>query len=267
MRLTVVGCSGSFPGPESAASCYLLEADGFRLVIDMGNGSLGALQRYAPLFGVDAIALSHLHADHCVDLYSYSVARTYAPAGPQPPIPVYGPAGTRERIGLIHAPEGDDGLTKRFTFETLAPGSMRIGPFGVTLAHVNHPVETFGFRFAHGGRTLAYTGDTGETDAVAGLARGADVFLSEAAFLDGPRVPPDIHLTARQAAGYASRAGAGRLVLTHLQPWNDRDAAREEAAGSFDGGIDLADEGQVIDLSATVAASGALGRDPGRVGS
>ena len=94
MRLTVVGCSGSFPGPESAASCYLLEADGFRLVIDMGNGSLGALQRYAPLFGVDAVALSHLHADHCVDLYSYSVARTYAPAGPQPPIPVYGPAGT-----------------------------------------------------------------------------------------------------------------------------------------------------------------------------
>ncbi len=201
MRLTVVGCSGSFPGPESAASCYLLEADGFRLVIDMGNGSLGALQRYAPLFGVDAIALSHLHADHCVDLYSYSVARTYAPAGPQPPIPVYGPAGTRERIGLIHSPEGDDGLPERFTFETLAPGSIRIGPFDVTLAHMNHPVETFGFRFAHGGRTLAYTGDTGETEAVVGLASGADVFLSEAAFLDGPDLPPDLHLTARQAGG------------------------------------------------------------------
>jgi ribonuclease BN (tRNA processing enzyme) len=95
MRLTVIGCSGSFPGPASAASCYLLEADGFRLVIDMGNGALGALQRYAPLFGVDAIALSHLHADHCVDVYSYSIARTYAPDGPQPPIPVYGPAGAR----------------------------------------------------------------------------------------------------------------------------------------------------------------------------
>jgi ribonuclease BN (tRNA processing enzyme) len=267
MRLTVVGCSGSFPGPESAASCYLLEADGFRLVIDMGNGSLGALQRYAPLFGVDAVALSHLHADHCVDLYSYSIARTYAPAGPQPPIPVYGPAGTRERIGLIHGPDGDDGVAKRFTFETLAPGSMRIGPFDVTLAHMNHPVETFGFRFAHGGRTLAYTGDTGETDAVTGLARDADVFLSEAAFLDGPDLPPDLHLTARQAAGYASRAGAGRLVLTHLQPWNGRDAAREEAAGYFPGGIDVAVEGQVIDLSAPAAASGGLGRDPGRVGS
>jgi ribonuclease BN (tRNA processing enzyme) len=207
MRLTVVGCSGSFPGPESAASSYLLEADGFRLVIDMGNGSLGALQRYAPLFGVDAIALSHLHADHCVDLYSYSVARTYAPAGPQPPIPVYGPAGTRDRIALIHAPGGDDGLAKRFTFETLAPGPMRIGPFDVTLAHMNHPVETFGFRFSHGGRTLAYTGDTGETDAVAGLARGADVFLSEAAFLDRP--------AALERPGRGPRGGGGVLRRPH----------------------------------------------------
>ena len=82
MRLTVVGCSGSFPGPESAASCYLLEADGFRLVVDMGNGSLGALQRHAPLFGVDAVLLSHLHADHCVDLYSCTApAALAAPMG------------------------------------------------------------------------------------------------------------------------------------------------------------------------------------------
>ena len=98
MRLTVVGCAGSFPSPDSPASCYLLEADGFRLVIDFGNGSLGALQKYIPLFGVDAVCLSHLHADHCVDLYSYSIARAYSPAGPQPSIPVYGPAGTAERI-------------------------------------------------------------------------------------------------------------------------------------------------------------------------
>jgi ribonuclease BN (tRNA processing enzyme) len=267
MRLTVVGCAGSFPGPDSAASCYLLEADGFRLVIDMGNGSLGALQKHAALFGVDAVCLSHLHADHCVDLYSYAIARTYAPDGPQPTIPVYGPAGTRDRIGLIHGPGGDDGLTQRFTFETLSPGPLRIGPFDVTLAHMNHPVETFGFRFSNGGRTLAYTGDTGQTEAVVGLASGADVFLSEAAFLDGPRLPPDLHLTAGQAGGYASRAGAGRLVLTHLQPWNDPDAAREEATASFDGPVDVAVTGQVIDLSVPAVASGAPGRDPGRVGS
>jgi ribonuclease BN (tRNA processing enzyme) len=198
---------------------------------------------------VDAIALSHLHADHCVDLYSYAVARAYHPAGAQPTIPVYGPVGTCERIGLLHGPGGDSGLTKRFTFETLAPGSIRIGPFEVTLAHMNHPVETFGFRFAQGGRSLVYTGDTGETEAVAALAKDADVFLSEAAFLDGPDLERDIHLTARQAAAYANRADVGRLVLTHLQPWNDRDVAREEAESAFTGVLDIATAGQVIDLA------------------
>ena len=250
MRLTVVGCAGSFPGPDSPASCYLLEADGFRVVIDMGNGSLGALQKYAGLFDIDAVFLSHLHVDHCVDLYSYSVARTYSPAGPQPAIPVYGPARTAERMGYIHGLDGDDlGLTKRFTFETLAPGRMAIGPLDVQLAHVNHPVETFAFRFTHGGRSLVYTGDTGETEAVPALAAGADVFLSEAAFIEGPGLPPDIHLTARQAGAYASRAGVGRLVLTHLVPGNSTDDARTEAAAEYPGALDVAVAGQVIDLT------------------
>jgi ribonuclease BN (tRNA processing enzyme) len=250
MRLTVVGCSGSFPGPDSPASCYLLEADGFRLVIDFGNGSLGALQKYTGLFDVDAVCLSHLHADHCVDLYSYSVARAYSPAGPQPPIPVYGPAGTVERMALIHGPNGDDlGLTKRFTWETLEPGRLTIGPFDIQLAHVNHPVETFAFRFTYGGKSLVYTGDTGETDAVPELAAGADVLLSEAAFLEGPGLPPNIHLTARQAAAYANRAGVGKLVLTHLVPGNSADDARTEAVAEFKGDLGIAVGGQVIRLA------------------
>jgi ribonuclease BN (tRNA processing enzyme) len=249
MRLTVVGCAGSFPGPDSPASCYLLESDGFRLVIDFGNGSLGALQKYTGLFDVDAVFLSHLHVDHCVDLYSYSVARAFSPAGPQPAIPVYGPARTAERMSYIHGLDGDDlGLTKRFTFETLAPGRLTVGPFDVSLAHVNHPVETFAFRFTADGRSLVYTGDTGETEAVPELATGADVFLSEAAFLEGPGLPPDIHLTARQAGAYASRAGVGALVLTHLVPGNSPDDARAEAASAFPGALDVASAGQVIDL-------------------
>jgi ribonuclease BN (tRNA processing enzyme) len=249
MRLTVVGCAGSFPGPDSPASCYLLEADGFRLVIDFGNGSLGALQKYTGLFDIDAVCLSHLHADHCVDLYSYSVARAFSPAGPQPVIPVYGPARTAERMSYIHGPNGDElGLTKRFAFRTLAPGRMTIGPFDVQLAHMNHPVETFAFRFSAGGRSLVYTGDTGETEAVPELAAGSDVFLSEAAFLEDPGLPPNIHLTARQAGTYANRAGAGQLLLTHLVPGNSPDDARTEAAAEFAGALDIAVAGQVVDL-------------------
>ena len=82
MRLTVVGCSGSFPGPDSPASCYLVEQDGYRVVLDLGNGALGQLQRYVSLDDVDAVLISHLHVDHVIDLCSYYVARRYRPAGP-----------------------------------------------------------------------------------------------------------------------------------------------------------------------------------------
>lgn len=250
MRLTVVGCAGSFPAPVSAASCYLLEAEGFRLVVELGNGALGPLQKHAGLFGVDAVCLSHLHADHCVDLYSYAIARTYSPAGLQPAIPVYGPAGTRERIGLIHGADGDaDGLMNRFTFETLAERSFSIGPFDVTTVAMNHPVETYGFRFSYGGRTIAYSGDTGETEAAVRLASDCDVFLCEAAFLDGPDLPPGVHLSARQAAAYAARAEVGELLLTHLQPWNERDKALAEAAAVFDGALAIAVPDQALNVA------------------
>ena len=247
MRVTVVGCAGSFPGPDSPASCYLLEAEGFRLVIDLGNGALGVLQRFAGLFSIDAICLSHLHDDHCIDMGAYWVARQYAPDGSRPPIPVYGPRDTAAQVvpDLGPGAEVPDG-SPPFGFCDLKPGTTEIGPFRVTADRVNHPVETFGFRFSHGGRTIAYTGDTGETEEVPLLARDCDVFLSEAAFLDGPDLPPNLHLSARQAAGYALRAGAGKLVLTHLQPWTDADKALAEAAAVFDGALTVAASGQLI---------------------
>jgi ribonuclease BN (tRNA processing enzyme) len=250
MRLTVVGCAGSFPGPVSTASSYLLEAEGFRLVIDMGNGSLGALQRYTGLFDIDAVFVSHLHADHCVDLYSYQVARLIAPGGPCPPIPVYGPEGTAERIAMIHGPGGDDKLTERFTFSALSPGTLDVGPFRVTTDHMQHPVETFGIRIEERGRTVTYSADTGPCDALVQLARDTDVLLSEASFLDGPDLPPDLHLTARQAGEHATRAGAGELVLTHLVAWNDPLRSVSEALDGYDGTVTVAESGMVIDLDA-----------------
>jgi ribonuclease BN (tRNA processing enzyme) len=249
VRLTVIGCSGSIPGPLSPASCYLLEAEGFRLLLDLGNGAIGQLQRHASLYGIDAVCLSHLHADHCLDLCPYWVARTFSPQAPYPPIPVYGPDGTARRMAQAYGLAEHPGMLQAFDFITLAPGTCQIGPFDVTLARMNHPVETFGFRFQGGGWSLAYSADTGETPALVDLARGADLLLCEASFVTMPGLPPDLHLTARQAAEHAARAGVGQLVLTHLPPWNDPDRTMEEAAAvPFGGSLVRATSGQSFDL-------------------
>jgi ribonuclease BN (tRNA processing enzyme) len=148
MRFTVVGCSGSMPGPHSPASCYLLEADGFRLVVDLGNGALGGLQRYTALNRVDALVLSHLHADHCLDMCPLWIARKYSDEDPLRPIPVYAPAGAAERIARAN---DDPDVTGVFDFVTLTPGRHLIGPFAVTAGHVAHPVETFALRSSTAG--------------------------------------------------------------------------------------------------------------------
>ena len=110
MRLTVVGCSGSYPGPDSPASCYLLEAehdDGsgprtWRVLLELGNGALGALHRVVDPLSIDAVLVSHLHADHCLDLCGYYVMRKYHPQGPPPRIPVWGPSDTADRMARAY---------------------------------------------------------------------------------------------------------------------------------------------------------------------
>jgi ribonuclease BN (tRNA processing enzyme) len=248
VRITTIGCAGSFPGPDGPASCYLVQAEGFRLVLDLGNGALGALQRHASLYDIDAICLSHQHADHCIDMCCYSVAICHHPDGPRPRIPVYGPARTRERLSRGLGLEPGTGMSDAFDFVTLEPGTIEIGPLRVTTARMNHPVETFGFRLEHDGRTLAYSADTGRWDPLVTLARDADVLLCEASFTEGHANPPDLHLTGREAGEHAARAGAGELVLTHQVAWNDPDQTMTEAASAFAGRLSAAVAGQDIGL-------------------
>jgi len=243
--MTIVGCAGSFPGPDSAASCYLIDTGSYRLVVDLGNGALGALQHYCELTDIDAICLSHLHADHCLDMCGYSVFQNYHPEGPRRPVPVYGPAGTAERLSRALGSD-HPGMAEAFEFHALSVGTFEIGPLRLATAHMNHPVETFGFRIEHGGKVLAYSADTGPSDELVSLAANADVLLCEASFLEGPDLPPDLHLTARQAAEHATRADVGQLVLTHLVAWNDPSRSLAEAAAAFGGSLSLASPGKQL---------------------
>ncbi len=248
MQLTVLGCAGSFPGPESACSAYLVQAEGFHLLVDFGSGSLSALQRYADLHRVDAILLTHLHCDHMLDACTYVVVRRYAPGGPLPPVPVYAPAGAPDRIAAAYSFEGEP-VDDVYTFYALQPGTFPIGPFTVTVDRVNHPIETYGVRLEHGGRTLTYSSDTAPCEALLRLAQGADLFLCEASYLDGVDNPPDLHLTGSEAGEAATKAEVGRLLLTHLVPaWASEVSTVEAASAAFAGPVDVVRPGARYDL-------------------
>jgi ribonuclease BN (tRNA processing enzyme) len=250
MRVTIVGCAGSYPSAQSPASCYLLEHDGHAIVLDLGNGSLGALQNFIALEAISAVFISHLHVDHFIDLTSFYVYRKYHPNGPLPAIPVFGPRDTAGRLARAYGLAEDPGMSSEFEFrefglhdEPAHEGArhveVEIGPFSVTAARVAHPVEAYGFRVSAGGRTVAYSGDTGPTPVLVELARDADIALFEAAYLDGDH-EPGVHLTAREAGQLAASAGVGHLVLTHLVAWNDVQATATQGAQGFGAEVTLA---------------------------
>ncbi len=252
MRLTVVGCSGSYPGPGSSASCYLVEADHagrtWRILLDLGSGALGTLQSLTDAKGIDAVFLSHLHADHCLDLCGYYVMRKYHPDGALPRIPVWGPADTAGRMARAYDLDPDPGMTEEFDFRPYGTTAITFGPFSVIARRVVHPVTAYALRVTADGRSLAYSGDTGVCHGLDDTARDADLFLCEASFLEGAPNPPDLHLTGAEAGRTAAGAGARRLVLTHVPPWHDQATVRAEAEAEYDGVIDLAAPGQVYDL-------------------
>ena len=256
MRLTIVGCSGSYPGPESAASCYLLESEHegrtWRILLDLGNGALGQLHRYVDPLSVDAVFLSHLHADHCLDLCGYYVMRKYHPSGPQPRIPVWGPPGTAERMAQAYDLPSDPGMTEEFAFHDYTSrgfgAPVDLGPFRIAAHPVVHPVHAYALEITCGDRRLVYSGDTGPCAALDEAASGADLFLSEASFQTGDDNPPDLHLTGADCGRTATAAGVGRLVLTHIPPWHDAAVAEAEARGEWSGRLDVARAGATYEV-------------------
>jgi len=248
VKLTVVGCSGSFPGPGSPASCYLVEADGYRVLLDLGNGALGELARYVGIYDIQAILISHLHPDHYIDLCAYYVARKYRPGGPAPRIPVYGPPDTAQRAARAYGLPIQPGMTEEFCFRDYGQEPFDLGPFRVVTALMNHPIPAYGVRLEHDGRVLTYSGDTASCAALNQLAKDADLFLCEASFLEGRDAAPDVHLNGREAAQAARDAQAQRLVLTHIPPWNDPARTLAEAAPAYDGPVELARPGRTYEL-------------------
>jgi ribonuclease BN (tRNA processing enzyme) len=252
MQLTVLGCSGSVPAPESPASGYLVRAGETSVVLDLGNGTFGALQRYLDPFTLDGLVLSHLHPDHCADVSALTVYRRYHPHPPPCAVlPLYGPPDAAERLAAAYAPNAEErnwtDLSDVYDFRSYRK-LARIGPFEVRATRVEHPCEAYALRISHAGRALVYSGDTGPCPQLAQLATGADVLLAEASWPDRPSNPLGLHLSGRQAGEAAAAARVGRLLITHVPPWTDAEQVLTEAKAAFAGPTELVHPGSSYDI-------------------
>ena len=247
MRLTTLGGCGAWPAARQACSGYLLEHDGFLLLLDPGYATLPRLLEYVDAAEVDSVLVSHEHPDHCADLNPLLRARALRDE-PAPPLPLYALAGALDAVLAL-----DHGMLaeRRHTYDVhpFADGDeLRIGPFTIEVRLLPHFVPNAGFRIATPGGVLAYTGDCGPDAAVVDLARDADVLLAEATYVDDAGESVGMLSTARDAARQAAEAHAARLVLTHLWPGTDPDDAIRAARGHYAGPLDVACPGLVIEL-------------------
>jgi ribonuclease BN (tRNA processing enzyme) len=222
------------------------------VALDMGSGALGALQRYCDPRDLDAVALSHLHPDHCADLAALHVYLAHHPDG-ESACTVFGPFGTSGRINELRGSSDQSAALDAIAWQS--GGSVAIGPMRITCESVAHPIPAYALRVegpsereARSSVVLAYSGDTDECDGIDVVAAGADVFLCEATYLERFAAERGTHLTGAAAGGIADRAGVDRLVLTHIPPWTDPNEVLAEAGASFSGALELACPGQHLVL-------------------
>lgn len=252
----MLGSCGAYPEPGRASSGYVLEHDGFRVVLDLGYATLPRLLDVlgsTVAAGLDAVVVTHRHADHAIDLHGLFRARWLGPRGALPILPLYSPPRVLDQVAAFE--EDDVGrIHNVFEWHPLPAPAYDVGPFRLESWALPHFVPNAAVRLSCSGLTVAYTGDTGPDPALVDLGRDADLFIMDSSDPqqqdDGSSDPAAARmlLTAREAGLAAEAAGARRLLLTHFLPGNDRRVSRDAAAEVFSGEILLADEGLEIEL-------------------
>jgi ribonuclease BN (tRNA processing enzyme) len=264
VKLTVLGKSPSWQDAGGACSGYLVEDGDTAVVIDCGNGVFSKLRLFRDYVDIDAVVISHLHADHMLDLVPFSYALTYAPR--QQPVPVDGWPGTDAPAHPeLHAPPGardtfrrlagtwgpEDLIEKAFRLrEYEESDELEIGSLRVSFQGVPHFVDTYAMRLSttNGGGRLVYGADCSPTEALTRFATDSDLMLVEATLPRPERTGERGHLTPREAGEHGRAAHVGRLVLTHISDELDTDWALAEAAEAFQGPVEVAREGAVYEV-------------------
>uniref|UniRef100_A0AAU2JK21 MBL fold metallo-hydrolase n=1 Tax=Streptomyces sp. NBC_00049 TaxID=2903617 RepID=A0AAU2JK21_9ACTN len=249
LHLTVLGCATPYPSVDNPCSGYLVSCGGARVWMDAGTGTLAELQRYVRLDELDAIWISHLHADHSADLLTAYYGALFADVRPTAPIPLYGPPGTADRLAhFLTNTATRSPVESAFAFTELYDGhEARVGPMALTTRAVAHGMPAFAVRVEAAGRVLVYSGDTAPCASLTRLAEGCDVLLCEAESAQ-PAEGEAVHHTPEEAGDTARSAGAARLVVTHVgRALNPQEAVRR-AATRFGGPVEHAAPGRTFPI-------------------
>ena len=264
MRVTVLGKSPSWQDADGACSGYLVEEDGTTLLLDCGNGVFAKLRRHIDYVDLDAVVLSHLHADHFLDLVPYSYALTYAPR--QQPVPVHTWPGTDAPARpALHAPPGardtfrrvvgawgnDDLIENAFALREYDPSEeLAVGSLRLRFCEVPHFVQTCAIELSssNGGGRFVYGADSAPNEKLIEFADGADLLMVEGTLPRPEREGPRGHLTPSEAGEHAARAQVGRVVITHISDELGDEWARAEAERGYGGAVEVAHEGATYEI-------------------
>lgn len=239
VRLRVLGSSGAYPRADNPSTGFVLETSEGRLWLDAGTGTFAALQRAdVPFTRLDALVLSHLHADHCLDVFPLYYALRFTRGegwGSERRLPVYAPPGARETLAGLLAPDDAATFARVYDFREIDEGStVEAAGLRLTFLRTRHPIHTLAVRAEGAGAVLTYSADTGPGTDLPRFARGSDLLLCEATYQNA-KIGGPLHLSAAQAAETAVEAGARALALTHLWPDLDPEVSLAEARAAAPG--------------------------------
>jgi ribonuclease BN (tRNA processing enzyme) len=254
--LYIAGSSSAVPRPGRANSGYLLRTSGCAIAIDLGSGALARLREAIDIADLDAVVISHMHADHFIDLIALRYALRYEMQRPKP-LTVYVPPGAIEILSHVVRPlkETDNFFGGIYDLREYAPGEpLQIGDCSVRFVKTLHYIPCYAMRIETPAGVLGFSADTAPCEAVPTLVRGADVFLCEAALgAYGRENGKRGHLNAHEAGEMAARAEVQHLVLTHYSANAGAVDMREAAAAAFKGPITIADDGIELTLRTTAS--------------